>query len=414
MDIDEIIAAVDIGSDNIVAATGKPTTDNKIEVIYGAWRQCKKGLKNGIVTNISALSNTFKDLMDEMERESGNIRINDLYVGVRGSHIESMNNKGIYTVTRTDKEIISEDVFRVIENAKAIHLPNEREIIHIIPQDFSVDKEKGFENPVGMEGNILETNVHIVTANISHLNNISKTIANSGFGLKEHIYHIYAIGEIVLTEEEKKLGCAIIDIGDQITSVAIYYDGKIRFSKDIPLGSYYITNDIAFALHIPFDVANNLKETKGYAMSSLIENEEEIDIISMDRTNKKKVSTSTLVEYIKPRVEELLVSVRETINKTEYGGYVNGIVITGGGSLLKGMKEAVERVFKVSDVRYGGINTDYVEIKDKKYTHQKYLTAISLLCYPVFIKPQLEQFLNTELESNGLSEFFKWVKKLFS
>ena len=413
MDKEEIITSLDIGSDSITCAVGK-NIDDKIEVLYAGSKQCKKGLKNGIVINISNLSNICRELLEEAEEEVGDINITDVYAGIRGSHIDSMNNHGVYTVPRSDKNIISDDVYSVIENAKAIHLPNERTIIHVIPQEFSVDREKGFENPVGMEGNILETTVHIVTGNISHLNNISKTIANAGFSIKEHIYHIYPLAEMTLSEEEKKLGTMIIDIGDQITSIAIYYDGKIKFSKDILLGSYHITNDIAYALHIPYDEANKLKEIHGCTISSIIAEDSEIEYISMDKTTKKKINKVALCEYIKPRVEEILMEIRAIIEKNECFSYINGIVITGGGSLLKGMDRAISKIFRINDVRYGFANPEYITIKDNKYQNQKYLTAISILSYPVFIKPQLEQFFSSDIDSNGFNRFINWLKNLFS
>lgn len=414
MNKDEIVAAVDVGSSGVVCSVGRILPDNRINLLYAQYKSCKKGLKNGVVINILTLSNTIKELLDEVEKEAGNISIGDLYAGVRGSHINSINNKGIYTIPRSDKEITEEDVYSVIENAKAIHLPNEREIIHVIPQEFSVDKEKGFDNPVGMEGNILETSVHIITGSISHLNNISKTFANAGVNLKEHVYHLYPLAEVILSEEEKKLGTLLIDIGEMTTSIAIYSDGKIRFSKDIPTGSFYITNDIAFALHIPFDEANKIKENYGYAMSSLIEDDKEIEIVGIDRHTRKRLSQSSLVEYIKPRVEEILLEIKAIVGKTPYGEVINGIVITGGGSMLKGMDRAIEKIFNIRDVRYGFVSDDYVVINDNKYTAQKYTTAISLLCYPVFIKPQLEEFFASDLSSNGMERFFAWLKNFFS
>ncbi|NLH40004.1 MAG: cell division protein FtsA [Elusimicrobia bacterium] len=416
MDKDDIICSLDIGSDSLVCAVGKFTPDDKIELLYAASKKCKKGIKGGVVINIASLSNTLRELMDEVESEAG-IRITEVYAAVRGSHLESLNNQGIYNITRSDREIITEDVYSVIENAKTIHLRNEREIIHVIPQNFSVDGEKGFENPVGMEGNTLETSVHIITGNISHLNNISKAIANSGFNISEHVYHIYPLSEVVLSEEEKKLGCAVIDIGDQITSIAVYSDGKIRFSKDIPLGSYFITHDIALLAHVPFDVADSLKENYGYAISSMLDNDSEIEVLSMDKTSKKKINQSTLIDYIKPRVEELLVEIKEIIDKNKVSmpelENINAIILTGGGSMLKGMDKAFEKVFNISDVRYGRVSDEYVVIKDKKYLNQKYTTAISLLCYPIFIKPQIEQFSNN-VGSNGFIQFLKWVKNIFS
>ncbi len=413
MDKEEIITSVDIGSENIVCACGKILSDNKIELLYANFKSCKKGLKNGVVTNISAFSTEIKNLLEEAE-ETIKIRIDDLYVGIRGTHISSTNNTGVHTIPRSDRIITSEDVFNVIENAKAIHIPSEKEIIHVIPQEFMVDKEKGFENPIGMEGNILETNVHIVSAGVSHLNNISRAIANAGFNLKEYVYHAFPLAEMVLSEEEKKLGSLLIDVGDHITTIVVYYDGKIRFSKDIPIGSFHITNDIAFALHIPFEEANKIKENFGYAMSILLEEDREIEVYTIDKRNKKRITQSTLIDYIKPRLEEILLRIRNELENTELIDYINGIVLTGGGSLLKGMDKAVEAVFGITDVRYGFISEEFVIVNDKKYLHQKFTTALSLLCYPNNIRPQIEQFLSSEINTNGFERFFMWIRKLFS
>lgn len=411
----EIISALEIGSNSIVLAVGEPTPDNRIKLLYANYKDCKKGLKSGVVTNISLVKNTVSELVEHAEEELGDLRIKDLYVGVKGSYVSSLNSNGVHSITRSDKEIVSEDVYAVIENAKAVHISSEREILHTIPQGFSLDKEKGFDNPVGMEGNLLEVDVHIVTAVSSHLNNIIKAVTSSGFGIIEPVYHLYPLSEIVLTDEEKKIGCVLIDIGENVTSISVYYDGKIRFSKDLSIGSYYITQDIAIGLHIPFDVANNLKEKYGCALSSLVENEdEEIEIPSMDKLSKKKIIISSLLEIIKPRLEEILLEIRGVIEDSGFMPYVNGAVIVGGGSLLKGMPEAVAKVLQVSDVRYGFVSEDYVVIDDKKYSHQKYTTAISLLCYPVFIKPQLEEFMLDESNSGSFKQIFDWIKSVFS
>lgn len=411
--MEENILSLDFGSDSIVCAVGKTGPDNTIQLIGATHLECKKGLKSGVVTSIVSTTNTIKKLLDEIEQNYPGIKLDSAYVGVRGSHILSMNNHGINTITRNDKEITEQDVISVIENARAIHLQNERIILHTIPQDFSVDKETGFSNPVGMEGSIIETEVHLITANISHLNNISKCVANAGLRLNEHVYHAYPLAEVVISEEEKKLGSALIDIGDLTTSIIIYHDGKIKYSKDLQAGSFYITNDIAYAYHISFETAQTIKENYGYALSGLIKENKEFDIYLLDRTTKKRITEENLCEYIKPRLEEILLLIKDEIANSGYEDRINSIVLTGGGSMLRGIEKAFEKVFKGKEIRHGIIPDTYVKINDKKYYHQKYTTAIALLCYPVFIKPQLDIFMAVD-DDSFIKQILRWFKNLFS
>ena len=411
--MDENIISLDFGSDSIVCAVGRLEPDNVVQLIGATHLECKKGLKSGVVTSIVSATNTIKKILDEVEQSWPGVNLDSVYVGVRGSHILSMNNHGVFTITRNDKEITEQDVINVIENARAIHLQNERVILHTIPQDFSVDKESGFSNPVGMEGNIIETEVHLVTANVSHLNNISKSVANAGLRLNQHVYHIYPVAEIVISEEEKKLGAALVDIGDLTTSILLYHDGKIKYSKELQAGSFYITNDIAYAYHISFDLAREIKEEYGYAISSLIKENKEFEIFLLDRKTKRKVTEENLCEYIKPRLEEILLLIKDEITNSGYEDRINSIVLTGGGSMLRGIDKAFERVFKGKEVRIGVIPDTYVRINDKKYYHQRYTTAIALLCYPVFIKPQLDVFA-PEDDINFLNQIIRWLKNLFS
>ncbi|MGC8866665.1 MAG: cell division protein FtsA [Elusimicrobiales bacterium] len=409
----ETILSLDFGSNSITAAVAKIEGSGLLELITATNHECKKGIKNGVVTSIYSASNTIKRILDEIESKNDDLKLDSAYIGVRGTHILSLNNRGIYTITRNDKEITESDVISVIENARAIHLQNERIILHTIPQDFSVDKESGFSNPVGMEGNIIETEVHLITANISHLNNIAKAVANAGLNTKDTIYHAYPLAETVITEEEKNLGSVLVDIGDLTTSIVIYQDGKIRFSKELPIGSFLITNDIAYAYHTSFDTAQHIKEVYGYALSSLIKEDREFDITLIDRSMKKRITESNLCEYIKPRLEEIIIAIKEEISNSGYDERINSIILTGGGSMLKGMDKAFERVFKGKEVRYGSISDSFVKISDKKYMSQKYTTAIALLCYPIFIKPQLENFMIDE-DSTTFSQIVKWFKNLFS
>jgi cell division protein FtsA len=412
MEKDHLITAIDIGSNQVICGTGKLLENGSVELLFASSKSLKNGLKAGIVTSIQFLSKAIKDCIEENEKELG-IQISEIYAGIRGSHIESLNNHGVKTISRSDKEISEDDVYDVIDNAKAVHLQNDREIIHIIPQDFSVDKEKGFENPVGMEGNILETTVHIITANISHLNNISKTISHAGFSVKEFVYHSYPLAEVVLSDEEKNIGAAVVDIGDMVTSVVIYQDGKIKFSKDREIGSYLITKDIAYLLHTSYEEAKKIKENHLYAMHSVMENDEEIMVTV--NNEKKKIMLSEIITYSKPRVEEIILTIGNIIKSAKID--INNIVLCGGGSMLKGFDKAFQKIFKDINVRYGYIPDDIVKIKDKKYTNQKYITAISLLAYPTIIKPRIEMFSEIETKSNFFSfskKILDFIKNIFS
>lgn len=411
---ENLIAGLDIGSDKVSCVIAAEDPSGVLRIISGASKYCMKGIKNGVVVDISQVSNTISSVMEEAEEKLKGESINEVYLGFRGSHVSSVNNRGIYNITRTDKEINQEDVMNVIENAKAIHIPPDREIIHVIPQHYSIDKEKGFPNPVGMEGSILEVNVHIITASSSHLNNIAKAVANAGFNYVEHVYHLYPLAEILLSEEEKNIGSILIDIGDQTTSLAIYYEGKICFSKEFSFGSFYITKDISSALHVPLEVAKELKEKYGCAISSLIKNDDPITVVGLDRVTKKQVRPAELFEYISPRVQEILEKIREVVYKSGYADYARGVVLSGGGALLKGMPQAVQKIFEAKDVHLGFPNPEYVIFEEDEYKKQEYFSAIGLVCYPYFVKPQSYQGFSSTRNSNFIKQFLFWIKELFS
>jgi cell division protein FtsA len=412
---EDFIAALDIGSSGVTAALGFNRKDNKIEVVSCAHKECVKGIKSGVVLDIQKVSQTISDVIEEVEEKAGVKSISDLYIAVRGTYISSINNRGIYNITRTDKDINEEDVANVIANAKAIHIPSDREIMHVIPQQFYIDKHDGFLNPVGMEGSILEADVHIISVNNSHINNISKVVANAGYNYIEHVYHLLPLSEMILSEEEKSIGSMVIDFGDQTTSVAIYYKGKMYFSTEIPMGGYHITNDISAALNISHDSAKMLKEKYGCAISSSLSDieDEPITVIGLDRVSKKQVRPSQIMEYIQPRVEEILERITDALSKSDYDSVAAGAVITGGGALLKGMKEAVKQVFNARDVRLGYLNPDMVNFKDEDLNKQKYFSAISLLCYPFYLTNIVYYDELYRKKGSNVKRWISFVKGLF-
>ncbi len=376
----EIVASLDMGSGRVtcILAAQDPGVQ-AVRVLSGATVPCR-GIKGGVVVNISETARAITQAMEEAEEKAKEI-VGEVYLGVRGAHLQSFNNRGAYNIARTDKEITGEDVANVIENAKAIPISSDREILHVVPQGFSLDRQRGVPNPVGMEGSLLEVEVHIVTASSSHLNNLIKAVSQAGFRVIEPIYGLLALGEIVVTPEEKDLGCLLVDVGGQTLSLGIYFEGSIHFSKEIPVGSDFITRDLAYGLRTSLSTAQTIKEKYGAALASLISGDEQITVVGLDGRTEHVVKTHTLLDYIQPRVEEIFTKVRDEFQNSNYADLPGGGVLTGGGSLLRGMAEASEQVMELQQVRAGSINREFVTC-DEEYLHPVYNTALGIVCYP--------------------------------
>lgn len=374
----EIFAGLDVGSAQAVAVIGQRNeTDGSITVL-GAGRAPCRGLKGGVVVNISESKFAIDKAVEEAEEQSQRT-VQNLLVGIRGSHVETYNHRGAITISRTDKEITAEDVEHVIVNAKAIQLSSDREIIHTVPQDFAVDKQSGVEYPVGMEGSHLSVDVHIAVASSSHLSNIVKSINLSGFNCGDIIYGVFAVGDCVVSEEEKDLGVALIDLGGQTSNLTIYADGSVRFTKELPIGGELITKDISYGLKTSFTVAQELKEKYGVAMCSLLSGDEMIEFPSVDGRTKREVSRRMLVEIIQSRLEEIFELIIQELQKSNYSEVIpGGIVLTGGCSKLFGIDKAAEEIFGVN-VHLG--LPIQVDGPAEIVTDPIYATAIGLLKY---------------------------------
>src|SRR5208282_3498331 len=277
-----------------------------------------------------------------------------LYLGVRGSHLQSFNNRGAYNIARTDKQITSEDVNAVIENAKAIPLSGDREFLHVIPQSFSLDRQRGVPNPVGMEASLLEIEVHIVTASSSHLNNLVKAVSEAGFEVIEPVYGLLAAGELLMTHEEKKLGALMVDFGGQSLSMGIFSEGAIKFSKDIAIGSDFITRDLAVGLRTSVATAERIKLEHGIAHPKLLNGDNEIRFQGVDGRTPRTIKTSTMMNIILPRVEQIFSTVAAEVANSNYADLVVpiGAVLTGGGAQLRGLQDAAEQILNMP-VRIG-------------------------------------------------------------
>jgi len=285
-------------------------------------------------------------------------------------------------IARTDKEITAADRDQVVESTKAVPISPDREIVHVIPQDFILDRQSGVPNPIGMEAMLLEVDVHIVTASQSHLNNVWKAIARAGFEVEEPIYGLLAVGDTVVTQEEKGLGCLLVDLGGQTTGLAVYADGSVRFTKELAVGSDAIGHDLSHALRTSFLQAQKVKELYGAASRTLAEGnlEEDIEYTSVDGRTPRRLKRTTIFDYIAPRVEEIFTLISEELQRSNYADHVagGGVILTGGGAQLRGIAQAAEQILDLP-VRMG-LPQNIGGVPDI-VSNPGYATALGLITY---------------------------------
>ena len=375
---DIILAGLDVGSAQASVVIGSRDEDSGAVRILGAGKAPCRGLKGGVVVNIPESKLAISKAIEEAEQQSGET-VQDLLVAVRGPHIETFNHRGAITISRTDKEITAEDVDQVIVNAKAIQLSADREILHTVPQDFSVDKQAGVADPIGMEGSHLAVDTHIAVASSSHISNIVKAINSAGFNCEDLIYGVLAVGDCVVSEEEKDLGVALIDMGGQTSNLTIFVDGSVRYTKELPIGGELITKDLSYGLKTSFSVAQDLKEKYGCSSADQLVADEPIEFVAVDGRTKRQVGRREMVEIIQSRVEEIFELLNQELQKSNYADVIpGGVVLTGGCSLLAGIDKAAERSFGVT-VHLG--HPLQVEGPQEIVGNPAYATAIGLLKY---------------------------------
>jgi len=343
------IVGFDIGTKKIAAIIGEITEEKKIEII-GIGTSESRGLRKGVVVNLEATVDAIKKAQEEAELMAG-VGIDSAFIGISGAHIKSFNSRGVIAVSGRNKEISREDINRVIDQSKAVSFPPDREIIHIIPQEFVVDEQDGIKDPLGMSGIKLEVNVHIVTAGITSVQNLKTCVSRAGIEIEEIVLNQIATSQSVLTHDEMELGAGLIDIGGGTTEIAIFERGSLWYTSVIPIGGDNFTNDIAVGLRTPIPDAEKIKKKFGCVSSPLSEDEETIEVPPVGRGKKPRIlSRQLLSDIIQPRAEEIF---RLIDNETKRMGYEkslnSGIVLTGGTALL-------ERKWRkrYSICRYGG------------------------------------------------------------
>jgi cell division protein FtsA len=345
---DELLVGLDIGTTKICAIVAEPT-ENGIDVI-GLGTHPSRGLRKGVVVDIEATVDSIKHAVEEAELMA-DCEITSVYAGIAGGHIDGMNSHGVVAVK--DGEVTDNDVRRVIDAAKAVAIPMDREVIHVIPQEFIIDDQDGIREPLGMHGVRLEAKIHIVTAAVTSAQNIVKCANKAGLNVVDIVLEPLASAEAVLAPDERDLGVCLVDIGGGTTDVAVFADGSIKHTSVLGVGGYHVTNDIAVGLRTPFGEAERIKKRFGVASARYLGSDDILSVPSVGGRRPREVSRKILCEIIEPRMDEILSLARGELVKAGLEDRIpSGVVLTGGCSALTGIGDLAEEIFE-SPVRQG-------------------------------------------------------------
>lgn len=345
----DLLVGIDIGTSKVVALVGEATSEGKVNVI-GFGSHPSQGLKRGVVVNIESTVNSIQRAVEDAELMAG-CEIYSAYTGIAGSHIRSINSHGIVAIR--EQEVSSNDVERVIDAAKAIAIPADQRILHVLPQEFIIDSQDSIREPIGMSGVRLEAKVHIVTGAVSAAQNIVKCMKRCGLTTTDIVLEQFASSQSILTEDEKELGVCMIDIGGGTSDIAIFTEGAIRHTAVIPIAGDQVTNDIAIALRTPTRNAEEIKIKYGCALQDLVDTNQIIDIPTLADRTGKRLPARALAEVVEARYEELFNLAQAELRRSGMEERLAaGIVLTGGASKITGAQELAERIFRVP-VRIG-------------------------------------------------------------
>jgi cell division protein FtsA len=370
----DLIVGLDIGTSKVCAVVGE-MTERGMEVI-GVGSHVSQGLRKGVVINIESTVNSIKKAVGEAELMAG-CEIKSVFAGIAGGHIKGFNSHGI--VALKNKEVTQRDVDRVIDAAKAVAIPMDREVLHILPQEYIIDDQDGIKEPLGMSGVRLEAKVHIVTAAVTSAQNIIKCCNRTGLNVADIALEPLASAEAVLTPEERELGVALVDMGGGTTDITLFHDGSVKHTAVLAIGGNHLTSDIAVGLRTPIGEAERIKQRYGTARTSMVTKDEKVEVPSVGGRNSRTISRQILCEILEPRLEEIFQLVRREIVKSGYEGTLaSGVVMTGGSALLSGMIELAEQVLGMP-VRLG--NPIHVGGLIDVVSSPVYATGVGLVLY---------------------------------
>lgn len=403
-----LVVGLDIGTTKVCAIVAEINSPDDINVI-GTGTYPSYGLKKGVVVNIDRTVESIRNAVSEAENSTG-CEIRRVYVGVAGGHVQGMSGHGMITIK--NREVTRPDIDKAIESASAVMIPSDREVIHVIPQEYIVDGQPGIKDPVGIFGMKLETKVHIVTGQITAAQNLVKCVHSAGIDVSDLILQQLASSEAVLTKDEKEIGVALIDSGGGTTDLAIFYGGSIRYTENIPLGGDHIDRDISLGLSIPIMDSRSIKERHGCAYADSVQSDEIIEIPSVGGRPARKILKKDLALIIEPRLEEIFSQIKKAINRSGYRDRIHGgAVITGGTVNIEGSQEIAEKVLEMP-VRKG-IPGHLNGLADH-LSNPMYSTGVGLILYGVrsngnaFMKIKEENLVTKVFDSmrNWFREFF--------
>lgn len=399
-----LIVGLDIGTSKIVAIVAELQPEGTLKVI-GLGQHISRGLKKGVVINIESTMQAIQRALEEAELMA-DCKINNVYTGIAGSHIKSLNSHGMVKIK--DAEVSQMDVDRVIETARAIALPADQQILHILTQEFIIDGQEDVREPLGMSGMKLEVKVHIVTGAVAAAQNIVKCIKRCGIEVSDLILQPLASSLAVLTEDEKELGVCLVDIGGGTTDIAVFKQGAIRHTAVVPIAGDQMTNDVAVAFRTPTQSAEDIKIKHGCALRQLADPREVVEVPGVDGREPRQLSVQTLAEVLEPRVVELYELILNELRRSGMEEMIaSGIVITGGSAMMRGMVELGEEIFHMP-VRLG--MPRYVAGLSEVVSNPRYATGVGLV---LMGKQQLERHLSGQMESGSFGRVLEKMKSWF-
>lgn len=403
----EIIVGLDIGTTKICAVVGEASRDG-INII-GIGTHPSIGLRKGVVVNIESTVESIKKAVEEAELMAG-CEITSVYAGIAGGHITGFNSHGIIAVK--GNEVTQTEVDRVIDAARAVAIPMDREVIHVLPQEFIVDDERGIQNPVGMAGVRLEAKIHIVTGAVASAHNIVKCANRAGLDVCDIVLEALASGEAVLTKEEKELGTALIDLGGGTTDLAVFAQRNIRHTFVLALGGNNLTNDIAIGLRAPYAEAENIKKEFGACVAGLIKPDDLIEVPGMGGRKPRKLQRQILCEILEPRMEEICALIKREIYRADMENMISsGVVLTGGTALLDGVTEVGEMVFNLP-VRLG--NPQGISGLVDVVNNPMYATGVGLVLYGARHHTEKKfRIRDNNIFNRIINRMKKWFKEAF-
>ena len=402
--MDDLIVGLDIGTSKICAVVGEIRPDGQIDII-GMGSHPSVGLRKGMVINIENTVNSIKEAVEEAETMAG-CEISSVFAGIAGGHIKGFNSHGV--IALKNREVGKRDIERVIDAARAVAIPMDREVIHTLPQEFIVDDQSGITDPTGMAGVRLEVKIHIVTGAVTSAQNIIKCANRAGLDVYDIILESLASSEAILNDEERDLGVALVDFGGGTTDLAIFSENAIKHTSVLTLGGDNLTNDIAVGIRTPFKEAEKIKIKYGCGLTSLIGQDETIKVPSVGGREPRTISRKILGEILEPRVEEIFSLIHHEMLRSGYDELVtSGIVVTGGSALLPGVPEIVEQVFNMP-ARIG--YPDNIGGLKEIVNSPMYATAVGLVLYGAKERKRKKEFRirDTNIFNRIVSRMKRW------